>query len=270
MWTLSLSALALFLASCMTLYIITSSTERQKNSAAVAFPSVNFALLPGAQVIPSLTSPPYDCCPSSSFLDLIKNHFYTRWFGFNASKLRLSRPREALNEDLDIANFWEFEGSTGHIGILLHDYVVPSQVFIDNPPIESLLPAQRRSIPRTIRVWGLVDPSTVRAQPSKSPYQFAKVAPLPSSVIPPTYRVLNLSGNTAAQIGVVRALRVTSVVLSEVKGKDRNLVKIGRPEAPEDDVWTIASLLPQKIENVMTEAFLEAPQEYCFVNSGAR
>ncbi|KAJ8519854.1 hypothetical protein ONZ45_g3262 [Pleurotus djamor] len=80
---------------------------------------------------------------------------------------------------------------------------------------------------------------------------------------------LNIPSNTVSRISILRTIRVTSIVLTDIKGKDRNQVSVQAEGTSETRVLTVASLLPLKTENVTTEVLLEAPCEYKFVNCGA-
>ncbi|KAJ3893200.1 hypothetical protein GG344DRAFT_43704 [Lentinula edodes] len=113
----------------------------------------------GARVIPSLSSDTFALRTPSTFtsqlLGLIP--FSGSGFGFGGpGSVAVGRPPVwALHPDITNGLCWPFPGSHGQLGIALAAPVVVDSVTIDHVAAETA--SKRRSAPREIEVWGLVE-----------------------------------------------------------------------------------------------------------------
>lgn len=172
---------------------VTSVATVSKDRGAVENPLPNLALVSsGAKILSSLTSPTYDprAVGDSFFLLRIigrpSSWLKDRIAGVELSKLHMSLPRDAFNDLPIIGRCWEFAGHRGHVAINLSELTSIRYASVQTPPANSLSVAHQRRMPKSMRMWGLVNQSVV-AQMSdsrdlRSPFSFS----LSGSLLPPT------------------------------------------------------------------------------------
>ncbi|KAF9488313.1 hypothetical protein BDN71DRAFT_1513155 [Pleurotus eryngii] len=134
-----------------------ATTSMLTDATLASVPPRNLALFGGgARVNSLLTSATYD--PRGSHpVGILRSGF--RWardtvLGVEFSRLHMSRPRDALSENMELGKCWEFQGAMGHIAIELLDVVaitatsvahIPapllSQVAVGCAPRESYVPS---------------------------------------------------------------------------------------------------------------------------------
>ncbi|KAJ6576573.1 hypothetical protein DFH09DRAFT_363685 [Mycena vulgaris] len=105
----------------------------------------------GGQVIPSLTSPTYEVGPSSLRERVVG---YVTGNGF----LVYRPPVTAIHYDLHDGHCWPFAGSQGQLGVMLARPVYIEDVTVDHVAAEVAI-NQRRSAPREMEVWAMVEGS---------------------------------------------------------------------------------------------------------------
>ncbi len=111
-----------------------ASVERRKNFASQAH---------GAKTLQQLTS-----------VGIAKSWILSKFQSTTSKSTMLSLASLALNDRIDLANCWEFTGSRAKLAIRLSEYVVITQISLEQP-IDNLSYIQ--SSPRSVVVWGMVD-----------------------------------------------------------------------------------------------------------------
>ncbi|KAG5223254.1 SUN domain-containing protein [Salix suchowensis] len=74
------------------------------------------------------------------------------------SRLHMSRPRDALSENMELGRCWEFEGSAGHIAIELPDVGTITHVSVAYVPVSLLSQAAAGRAPRGVTIWSQGSP----------------------------------------------------------------------------------------------------------------
>ncbi|KAF7336703.1 hypothetical protein MVEN_02105300 [Mycena venus] len=103
----------------------------------------------GALVIPSLTSNTYELRPETVMGKLVG---YVTGNGFAIGP----PPVWALHHDIHDGHCWPFAGSQGQLGVVLASPVYIEDITIDHVAAE-VAPYTRRSAPREMEVWGLIE-----------------------------------------------------------------------------------------------------------------
>ncbi|KAF4563140.1 hypothetical protein EYR36_003589 [Pleurotus pulmonarius] len=137
----------------------------------------------GARVDPLLTSATYDPREHGPYLLDAFRWIRDTMLGVEFSRLHLSRPRDALSENMELGKCWEIEGSMGHLAVQLPDVVAVTDVSVDHVPPHLLSRADVGRAPKGITIWALVNDTTARRFPeSRSPALFAANFRTPSPI----------------------------------------------------------------------------------------
>lgn len=137
----------------------------------------------GARVNPLLTSATYDPREHGPYLLDAFRWIRDTMLGVEFSRLHLSRPRDALSENMELGKCWEIEGSMGHLAVQLPDVVAVTDVSVDHVPPHLLSRADVGRAPKGITIWALVNDTTARRFPeSRSPALFAANFRTPSPI----------------------------------------------------------------------------------------
>ncbi|KAL4262454.1 hypothetical protein AB1N83_008730 [Pleurotus pulmonarius] len=101
------------------------------------------------------------------------------------SRLHMSRPRDALSENMELGRCWEFEGSVGHIAIELPDVGTITHVSVAYVPVSLLSHVAAGRAPRGVTIWGLVNATTAEHFPeSRPPSSFKTSLKDPPGILP--------------------------------------------------------------------------------------
>ncbi|KAF9486728.1 hypothetical protein BDN71DRAFT_1500164 [Pleurotus eryngii] len=153
-----------------------------------SIPPRNLALFGGgARVNYFLTSATYDPHGAHS-VGVLRSSL--RWvrdtvLEVEFSRLHMSRPRDALSENMELGRCWEFEGSAGHIAIELPDVGTITHVSVAYVPVSLLSQAAAGRAPRGVTIWGLVNATTAEHfSESRPPSSFTTSHKDPPGILP--------------------------------------------------------------------------------------
>ncbi|KAF7426302.1 hypothetical protein PC9H_008670 [Pleurotus ostreatus] len=149
-----------------TFAVLTSITDRLlANATPASVPPRNLALFGGgARVNSLLTSATYNPHAHGSVGPLRRGLRWVRdtMLGVEFSRLHMSRPRDALSENMELGRCWEFEGPTGHIAIELPEVVTITDASVAYIPAPLLSQVAVGRAPRRVTMWGLADNTTAQ------------------------------------------------------------------------------------------------------------